>query len=134
MENLLCYLRALLLSKEQLKIEEEQDIVYKQPAPPKLTSDVVAMNADYSEKMQPDSTLLFRYSALTFNGHKIHYDFPYATQVEGYHGLVIHGPLLATYMINCFVKTILINKLLIIVIEVCMRFVFLIVLLWSQNY
>ncbi|KQH70398.1 hypothetical protein UC80_08920, partial [Campylobacter coli] len=59
---------------------------------------------DYSEKMQPDSTLLFRYSALTFNGHKIHYDFPYATQVEGYHGLVIHGPLLATYMINCFVK------------------------------
>ncbi|EJM4862246.1 hypothetical protein NON55_000002 [Campylobacter coli] len=90
--------------KEQLKIEEEQDIVYKQPAPPKLTSDVVAMNADYSEKMQPDSTLLFRYSALTFNGHKIHYDFPYAMQVEGYHGLVIHGPLLATYMINCFVK------------------------------
>lgn len=89
---------------EELKIIEEQDIVYKEPNPPKLTSDKPVIEADFSESFCPDSTLLFRYSALTFNGHKIHYDYPYATQVEGYSGLVIHGPLLATKMINCFAK------------------------------
>ncbi|MEX0309102.1 MAG: acyl dehydratase, partial [Tateyamaria sp.] len=45
-----------------------------------------------------DATLLFRYSALTFNGHRIHYDQPYARQVEGYDGLVVHGPLLAQHL------------------------------------
>ena len=50
---------------------------------------------------QPVSpTLLFRYSALTFNGHRIHYDQPYATGVEGYPGLVVHGPLLATLLMD----------------------------------
>jgi 3-methylfumaryl-CoA hydratase len=44
--------------------------------------------------------LLFRYSALTFNGHRIHYDRPYATEVEGYPGLVVHGPLLGTLLID----------------------------------
>jgi 3-methylfumaryl-CoA hydratase len=44
--------------------------------------------------------LLFRYSALTFNGHRIHYDHPYATSVEGYAGLVVHGPIQATLMLN----------------------------------
>jgi 3-methylfumaryl-CoA hydratase len=44
--------------------------------------------------------LLFRYSALTFNGHRIHYDQPYATGVEGYPGLIVHGPLLATLMVD----------------------------------
>ena len=48
----------------------------------------------------PDPTLLFRFSALTFNGHRIHYDHPYATQVEGYAGLVVHGPLQAVWMLN----------------------------------
>ncbi len=83
--------------------------------------------------MQPDSTLLFRYSALTFNGHKIHYDFPYATQVEGYHGLVIHGPLLATYMINCFVKNHPDKQIINYSYRGMHAFVFLIVLLWSQK-
>ena len=46
----------------------------------------------------PDDTLLFRYSALTFNGHRIHYDRRYVTQVEGYPGLVVHGPLMATLL------------------------------------
>ena len=44
----------------------------------------------------PDPVLLFRYSALTFNGHRIHYDQPYVTGVEGYPGLIVHGPLLGT--------------------------------------
>jgi len=44
--------------------------------------------------------LLFRYSALTFNGHRIHYDRSYATEVEGYPGLVVHGPLIATLMLD----------------------------------
>lgn len=48
--------------------------------------------------MRPDERLLFRYSALTFNSHRIHYDLPYATQVEGYPTLVVHGPLTATFL------------------------------------
>ena len=48
----------------------------------------------------PDPVLLFRYSALTFNGHRIHYDEPYAKGVEGYAGLVVHGPMQATWMMN----------------------------------
>jgi itaconyl-CoA hydratase/mesaconyl-C4 CoA hydratase len=48
--------------------------------------------------------LLFRYSAVTFNGHRIHYDYPYATQVEGYPDLVVQGPLIATLMVRAFVE------------------------------
>ncbi len=50
--------------------------------------------------MTPDPVLLFRYSALTFNGHRIHYDLKFATEDEGYPGLVVHGPLLATLMVD----------------------------------
>jgi len=50
--------------------------------------------------VETSPTLLFRYSAITFNGHRIHYDWPYATTVEGYEGLVVHGPLQATLMFN----------------------------------
>ncbi len=50
--------------------------------------------------MPPDPVLLFRYSALTFNGHRIHYDLKFATGDEGYPGLVVHGPLLATLMVE----------------------------------
>ena len=48
----------------------------------------------------PDDVLLFRYSALTFNGHRIHYDRKYVTEVEGYPGLIVHGPLIATLLID----------------------------------
>ncbi|PAF51471.1 hypothetical protein BKH43_02185 [Helicobacter sp. 13S00401-1] len=89
---------------DTLCISEEQDIVYKEPSKPKTSSDVPLEKCEFKESFNLDSTLLFRYSALTFNGHKIHYDFPYATEVEGYKGLVIHGPLLATFMINTFSK------------------------------
>ncbi len=48
----------------------------------------------------PDDVLLFRYSALTFNGHRIHYDRRYVTEVEGYPGLIVHGPLIATLLVD----------------------------------
>ena len=83
-------------------IHEEQDIVYRTPSPPKLTGSEAAPTAQWQMTVNPTSTLLFRYSALTFNGHRIHYDYPYVTQQEGYPGLVVHGPLIATYMVQSF--------------------------------
>ena len=55
---------------------------------------------DFERRCRPDPVMLFRYSALTFNSHRIHYDQPYATGVEGYPGLVVHGPLTATLLID----------------------------------
>ncbi len=84
-------------------IVEEHDIVYRdlprpgEPAPPPKAAPV---EADWRREVVPDDVLLFRYSALTFNGHRIHYDRRYATTVEGYPGLVVHGPLLATLLIE----------------------------------
>ena len=78
---------------------EEHDIVYREaakagekPRPPKPAP----TDATWSKRIMPDPVLLFRYSALTFNGHRIHYDHPYVTGVEGYPGLIVHGPLLGT--------------------------------------
>ena len=80
-------------------IEEEQDIVYREPgASVAAPSPVpyVAPEADkWSRTIMPDARLLFRFSALTFNAHRIHYDRPYARDEEGYPGLVVHGPLTA---------------------------------------
>lgn len=59
-----------------------------------------AMAARWSRTVVPDPVLLFRYSALTFIGHRIHYDYPYATEVEGYPGLVVHGPLQAILLLD----------------------------------
>ena len=84
-------------------ITEEQDIVYRDdPRPGDAPTAVRPAPADahWRREMQPDPVLLFRYSALTFNGHRIHYDRPYATGVEGYRGLVVHGPLIATLLID----------------------------------
>lgn len=61
-------------------------------------SPVARRSATLDREIAPDPALLFRYSALTFNGHRIHYDRPYATRVEGYPGLVVHGPLIATLL------------------------------------
>lgn len=60
---------------------------------------------DWVSERRPSEMTLFRYSALTFNTHRIHYDLPYATDVEGYPGLVVHGPLLATYLVDGFQRT-----------------------------
>lgn len=85
-------------------LDEEHDIVYRQPAPRGTppAGETAPADADFRRPIQPDPVLLFRYSALTFNGHRIHYDHPYVTQVEGYPGLVVHGPLTATLLLEAF--------------------------------
>ena len=88
-------------------LEEDHNIVYRSAKKidekPKQGKDVPG-KADWTEIVKPDPVLLFRYSALTFNSHRIHYDRKYATEIEGYPGLVVHGPLLATMLINFFDK------------------------------
>lgn len=82
-------------------VVEEHDIVYRDlpptaeapPPPPKAPEGAV-----WKRTIEPDDVLLFRYSALTFNGHRIHYDRRYVTGVEGYPGLIVHGPLIATLL------------------------------------
>lgn len=84
-------------------LTEEQDIVYRDaPAPdaPVPPPQAAPDDAAFSRELQGDPVMLFRYSALTFNGHRIHYDRSYATRVEGYPGLVVHGPLLATLLLD----------------------------------
>ncbi len=84
-----------------LALEEWHDIVYREaaradaPAPP---TDPPAREAEWRRRITPDPVFLFRYSALTFNGHRIHYDYPYVTDTEGYPGLIVHGPLTATLL------------------------------------
>ena len=82
---------------------EEQDIVYRPDpdpdAPPRPPEQAPADETD-ARAWSCDPTVLFRYSALTFNGHRIHYDLDHATRVEGYPGLVVHGPLLATLLLE----------------------------------
>jgi 3-methylfumaryl-CoA hydratase len=89
-------------------VRETQSIVYRDaaladaplspPEPGEAQFDGAAWDAH--RKMTPNETLLFRYSALTFNSHRIHYDLPYAAEVERYRGLVVHGPLTATLLLD----------------------------------
>ena len=86
-----------------LVLSEAQDIVFREaqsagaaPAVPIQP----APAAEFERTLVPDPVLLFRYSALTFNAHRIHYDRPYATNVEGYPSLVVHGPLTATLLLD----------------------------------
>jgi len=88
----------------QLCVREEQAIVYREPNPPKLNSGAAPEPGDWSETIVPTPTLLFRYSAVTFNGHRIHYDYPYATRTEGYPDLVVHGPMIATLNLRAFIR------------------------------
>jgi 3-methylfumaryl-CoA hydratase len=84
-------------------IEEDQTIVYRAADAAAVTPALAASptpTASHERTVDVDPVLLFRYSALTFNGHRIHYDAPYATTVEHYPGLVIHGPLQATLLMN----------------------------------
>jgi 3-methylfumaryl-CoA hydratase len=101
--NLLHEIRA----EGDLTIVERHDIVYRgllQPGDPALATAAAAVSApteaQWSRRIEPDDVLLFRYSALTFNGHRIHYDRKYVTAVEGYPGLVVHGPLIATLLLD----------------------------------
>jgi 3-methylfumaryl-CoA hydratase len=85
-------------------IEEEQDIVYREPGAPVGAPEpcecAPAPAGSWTRLVTPDPTLLFRFSALTFNAHRIHYDRTYATTVEGYPGLVVHGPLTAVLLME----------------------------------
>lgn len=106
----LCFVtvRHEITTGDVLAITEEQDIVYREdpvagasPQP----STPAPVDADISETIFPTTTLLFRYSALTFNGHRIHYDADYARTVEGYAGVVFHGPLTATLLVDLATRT-----------------------------
>jgi len=81
-------------------ITEIHDIVYRDAPQPgdKTAPPQPAPAGKFEKKWVPDDVLLFRYSALTFNGHRIHYDRRYVTEVEGYAGLIVHGPLQATLL------------------------------------
>jgi len=86
-----------------IALTEFHDIVYRDAArpadavpPPKAPP----ARWTWEKKWTPDEVLLFRYSALTFNGHRIHYDRKYVTEVEAYPGLVVHGPLVATLLLD----------------------------------
>ena len=84
-----------------LAMTEEHDIVYREnprPGAPAQKPTPAPGGEDFSRQIVPEPVLLFRYSALTFNGHRIHYDRPYVTGVEGYPGLIVHGPLIATLL------------------------------------
>jgi 3-methylfumaryl-CoA hydratase len=86
-----------------LSVTEEHDIVYRaaaQPGDPVPAPVAAESGAAWQREIVPDDVLLFRYSALTFNGHRIHYDRRYVTQVEGYPGLIVHGPLIATLLVD----------------------------------
>ncbi|MEL6196693.1 MAG: hypothetical protein AAFT19_02495, partial [Pseudomonadota bacterium] len=92
-----------ITGRDGLALRERQDIVYREdpdpgapPAPHRAAPSDETMRQAWS--LGPEA--LFRYSALTYNGHRIHYDLDYARRVEGYAGLVVHGPLLATLMLE----------------------------------
>lgn len=92
-----------MIHGDTLCVRETQDLVYRQdpdpnqPAPPPPQAPA---KARWQKAVETGSILLFRYSALTFNGHRIHYDVDYCRRIEGYSGLVVHGPLLATWLAN----------------------------------
>ena len=90
-------------SAGQVAVFEEHDIVYRdnpQPGAAAVVPTPAPVQSSWSRQIHPDPVLLFRYSALTFNGHRIHYDRSYVTQVEGYPGLIVHGPLIATLLME----------------------------------
>jgi len=94
-----------ILQRGRLVVDEQQDLVYRAAAAgpagrptPAATADPVALTGDGERSIDVSATLLFRFSALTYNAHRIHYDRGYSRDVEGYPGLVVHGPLQALAM------------------------------------
>lgn len=82
---------------------EEHDIVYREAAKPgekPKPARPAPTDATWRQSIQADPVLLFRFSALTFNGHRIHYDQPYVTGTEGYPGLIVHGPLMGMLQVE----------------------------------
>jgi 3-methylfumaryl-CoA hydratase len=81
-------------------LTDEHDIVFRGESPLAAPPTPAPGGETWRREIRPDPVLLFRYSAVTFNSHRIHYDQPYATKVEGYPGLVVHGPLIATLLVD----------------------------------
>lgn len=106
-EMLLVTVRHEFVRAGTVLVTEEQDVVYRSqppgrardPAPAEDPADPPPPSAE-AVTLTPDEALLFRFSALTYNTHRIHYDQPYVTGVEGYPGLVVHGPLLALMLLE----------------------------------
>jgi 3-methylfumaryl-CoA hydratase len=89
--------------RDEVALREWHDIVYRAaPASdePEPAAQAAPATPAWQRRWLPDEVMLFRYSALTFNGHRIHYDRRYVTEVEGYPGLVVHGPLIATLLLD----------------------------------
>jgi 3-methylfumaryl-CoA hydratase len=105
----LCFVSVehIVTSPRGIAIRERQDIVYRDmsgaPAAPAKAAPPPPV-AQHRETHMADPVLLFRYSALTFNGHRIHYDRDYVTKVEGYPGLIFHGPLQAAFIVELAAK------------------------------
>ena len=107
--GVLCFVSVdhLVTTPRGMAIRERQDIVYRDistaqpPVPAKPAAPPVAK---HRESHMADPVLLFRYSALTFNGHRIHYDRDYVTRVEGYPGLIFHGPMQAAFIVELAAK------------------------------
>jgi 3-methylfumaryl-CoA hydratase len=110
--GVLCFVSVehLITTPRGTAIRERQDIVYRDmstaqaSAPAKPAAAAAPPSAQHRESHMADPVLLFRYSALTFNGHRIHYDRDYVTRVEGYPGLIFHGPLQAAFIVELAAK------------------------------
>jgi 3-methylfumaryl-CoA hydratase len=104
----LCFVNVehVLSSGDTVLLVEEQTIVYREMSSETRSRKPASLadDASFSREWNLNSTALFRYSALTFNGHRIHYDADYCRSVEGYPNLVIHGPLLATLLLDLCVE------------------------------
>ena len=103
--GILCFVSAehTITTPRGVAIKERQDLVYRDVtlgSEPKAQTAPPPPKAQHREAHMADPVLLFRYSALTFNGHRIHYDRDYVTKVEGYPGLVFHGPLQAALLVE----------------------------------
>jgi 3-methylfumaryl-CoA hydratase len=100
-------LRYEVYEGQELVLREHQDLIYRPAAGPAREAPAAAhlppaRASDYQRAISPDPTLLFRFSALTYNAHRIHYDRDFARDVEGYPGLVVHGPLQAMLLLDLY--------------------------------
>jgi 3-methylfumaryl-CoA hydratase len=108
--GVLCFVSVehLITTTRGTAIRERQDIVYRDisiaPAAAPANPPAPPPAAQHRESHIADPVLLFRYSALTFNGHRIHYDRDYVTRVEGYPGLIFHGPMQAAFLVEFAAK------------------------------
>ena len=102
-----------ITNKKEVLINEIQNLVYREDRKSQKAKSTISIKAPnnfhYEKSWHTSPEMLFRYSALTHNTHKIHYDFPYAKDVEGYPQIVVHGPLMATFLLD-LIKNIITNK------------------------